>query len=175
MTGVLVALCLFVFAVVNIVFEITDHFADGRYADYAAAFTVMNWLVVFLKVIGAAVAWLSVTRRQHPLSKPVLAMLLWGAFATLAVYTIGSVAEAIGIIFELTDNGDHIDLAATAYLVFFLLVAVGYGILAGSYSRRHHLSRRPAILGILGAPVVLGLVLVAVPMVLTAVGIMPSP
>ncbi|MFF9915917.1 hypothetical protein [Streptomyces sp. NPDC013457] len=175
MTGVLVALCLFVFAVVNIVFEITDHFADGRYADYAAAFTVMNWLVVFLKVIGAAVAWLSVTRREHFLSKPVLAMLLWGAFATLAVYTIGSVAEAIGIVFELTDNGDHIDLAATAYLVFFLLVAIGYGILAGSYSRRHHLSRRPAILGILGAPVVLGLVLVAVPMVLTAVGIMPSP
>jgi hypothetical protein len=35
--GVLVALCCVGFAVVNVVFEITDHFADGRYAEYAAA------------------------------------------------------------------------------------------------------------------------------------------
>jgi len=33
--GVLVALCCVGFAVVNVVFEITDHFADGRYAEYA--------------------------------------------------------------------------------------------------------------------------------------------
>ncbi|MET9671413.1 hypothetical protein ABZY19_39890 [Streptomyces sp. NPDC006475] len=175
MTGLLVALCLVGFAVVNIVFEITDHFAGGRYGDYAAAFTVMNWLVVCLKVIGAAVAWLSVTTKPYSLSKSVLAVFLWGAFATLTVYTLGSVAQAIGIVFELTDNAEHIDLADTAYLVFFLLVAIGYGVLAGSYARRHHLRKRLAVLGILGAPVVLGLVLGAVPMLLVAVDIMPSP
>jgi hypothetical protein len=174
-TGVLVALCLFGFAVVNIVFEITDHFAGGRYADYAAAFTVMNWLVVCLKLIGAAVALLSVTTKPQFLPTAILAVSLWGAFATLTVYTLGSVAEAIGIVFDLTDNAERIDLADTAYLLFFLLVAIGYGVLAGSYARRHHLRKRLAVFGVLGAPVVLGLVLVAIPMLLVAVGIMPPP
>jgi hypothetical protein len=173
-TGVLVALCLFGFAVVNIVFELTDHFAGGRYADYAAAFTVMNWLVVCLKLVGAAVALLSVTTRPFFPSKAVLAVFLWGAFATLTVYALGSVAQAIGIVFELTDNSEQIDLAATAYLLFFLLIACGYGVLASSYARRHCLPKRLAVLGVLGAPVVLGLVLVVIPMLLTAVGIMPS-
>lgn len=173
-TGVLVALCLVGFAMTNIVFEITDHFANGRYADYASAFTVMNWLVVFLKVVGAAVALLSVATGPRLVSRAVLTVLLWGAFATLTVYTLGSLIEAIGIVLDLTGTADQIDLAATGYLLFFLLASVGYGVLAVSYMRRHHMHRRLAILGVLGAPVMLGLVLVAVPFLLTCLGLMPA-
>ena len=46
------------FAVVNIVLESTDYLADSEYADYASAFTVMNWLVVGLKMLGR-VHWLT--------------------------------------------------------------------------------------------------------------------
>ncbi|MFJ6686920.1 hypothetical protein [Streptomyces werraensis] len=139
MTGVLVALCLVGFAMVNIVFEITDHFANGRYADHASASTIMNWLVVFLEVVGATVALLSVATEPRLASKSVLTVLLWGAFAILTVYTLGSLVEAIGMVLDLTGTADQIDLASTGYLLFLLLASVGYGVLAISYSRRHHM------------------------------------
>lgn len=171
--GVLVALCCVGFAVVNVVFEITDHFADGRYAEYAAAFTVMNWLVVVLKVIGAGVALLSIASRPRLVSHAVLTVLLWGAFATLALYVVGSVAEAIGIILGLTGTGDEIDLAGIGYVLFFFLMATGYGVLAISHARRHGMRKSLVVLGVLGAPVVLSLVLVAIPKLLAAVGLSP--
>ncbi|ALC81925.1 MULTISPECIES: hypothetical protein [Bacillus] len=58
--GVLMALWCIAFAVVNIVFEVTDHFAGGPLAEYTAGITVMNWLVVGFKALGAAVALLSI-------------------------------------------------------------------------------------------------------------------
>src|SRR5690242_5552630 len=82
-TGCLVALCCLGFAVFNVVFELTDHFADGPYAEYSSGLAVMNWLVVALKVVGAAVASLSVASRPRFLSPVVLGVLLWGAFAML--------------------------------------------------------------------------------------------
>jgi hypothetical protein len=51
------------FATVDIVLESTGHLADGEYAEHAAALTVMNWLVVGLTLLGAAVAVLSVAKR----------------------------------------------------------------------------------------------------------------
>src|SRR5918995_6351411 len=62
--GWLMALWCVGFAVVNIVLESTDYLADSEYADYTSAFTVMNWLVVGLKLLAATVALLSVAK--HP-------------------------------------------------------------------------------------------------------------
>ena len=56
--GWLMALWFVGFAVVNLVLESTDYLADSEYADYASAFTVMNWLVVGLKMLGR-VHWLT--------------------------------------------------------------------------------------------------------------------
>ncbi|MCT2582197.1 hypothetical protein [Actinophytocola gossypii] len=173
--GVLVGLCCLGFALVNVVFEVTGHFDRGRYAEYSSAFSVLNWLVVVLKVAGAAVALLSVARRPWPVPAAVVTVSLWGAFATLAGYALGSVAEAVGMAVGLTGTVDGIDLAGIVYVLFFLLVAAGFGVLAVSYSRRHGTRRRLAVLGVLGGPVLLGLVLVAVPALLAAVGLMPSP
>jgi hypothetical protein len=162
------------FAVVNIVLESTDYLAESEYADYAAAFTVMNWLVVGLKLLGAAVALLSVTKRPPFLPPRLLGVMVWGVFATLAVYVLGSMAQALGMLLGLRGNASQIDLAGVAYLVFFLTAATGWGVLAVSYSERHAFGWRTAALGALGAPIVLGLVLVALPILLAALGLMPA-
>lgn len=159
---------------VNVAFELTDHFRGGRYADYASAFTVMNWLVTVLKVIGAVVALLSIATPSRRIPASAVTVLVWGAFATLTVYALGSVAQAIGMAAGLTGSVDEIDRAGIAYVMFFLLTAAGFGVLAISYSRRHRMRTRLAILGVLGAPLVLGLVLVVVPALLATLGLMPS-
>lgn len=172
-TARLVALCCVAFAVVNVVFELTGHFADGPYTAYASAIAVMNWLVVGLKTIGAAVALLSVAQRQR-LSPTVLGVLLWGAFAMLGVYALGSVVQAVGMASGLAGSADQITMAGVAYVLFFLLLAAGYGVLAISYSRRFRLRKGVAVLGVLGAPVALGLILLGIPMLLAALGLMPT-
>jgi hypothetical protein len=162
------------FAAVNIVLESTDYLADGEYAAYASAFSVMNWLVVGLKLLGATVALLSVTKRPPLLPPTFLGILVWSVFATLAVYVMGSMAQALGMMFSLTGSPSQIDLASIAYVILFLTAATGWGVLGVSYSRRHALGWRTAALGALGAPIVLGLVLVTMPLLLTALGLMPA-
>jgi len=162
------------FAVVNIVLEGTDYLADSEYADYAAAFTVMNWFVVGLKLVGAAVALLSVARRPLFLPPRLTGTLVWSIFATLAVYVAGGMAQAVAMVSGVMGSPSDVDLAGVGYLIFFLTAATGWGVLAVSYSRRHALGRGPAVLGGVGAPVVLGLVLVAMPTLLAALGLMPS-
>ncbi|MBC6464482.1 hypothetical protein [Actinomadura alba] len=172
--GRLAALSCIGFAVVNVVFEMTDRFADGPYAEYASGIAVMNWLVVGLKAMGAAVALLSVAERPRFVPPARLGVLLWGAFAMLGVYALGSVVQAVGMAAGLTGTADQIDVAGVGYVLFFLLLAAGYGVLAISYSRRFGLRKGVALLGVLGAPVVLGLILLAVPTLLAALGLMPA-
>jgi hypothetical protein len=74
----------------------------------------------------------------------------------------------------LSGSASRIDPASVAYLTFFLTAATGWGVLAVSYSERHSLDWRTAVLGVLGAPIVLGLVLVAMPVLLAALGLMPA-
>ena len=176
--GVLVALCCIGFAGVNIVLELTDRLAGSTYsqtvAEYPVGFAVMNWLVVALKLVGAVVAVLSITHRRGFVRPALVGVSVWAAFATLGVYALGSVAEAVGMASGLTGSIDQIDLRGVGYVLFFLLFATGFGVLALSYSRRHGLRKGPALLGMVGAPVVLGLVLFAVPTLLAAFGLLPT-
>ena len=162
------------FAVVNVVLERTDYLADSEYADYASAFTVMNWLMVGLKLLGAAVALLSVATRPPFLPPRLLGVMVWSVFATLAVYVLGSLAQALGMLVGLRGSASQIDPAGVTYLDFFLTAVTGWGVLAISYSARHALDWRTALVGVLGAPIVLGLVLVAMPILLAALGLMPA-
>ncbi|HEX5594663.1 MAG TPA: hypothetical protein VFX61_01370 [Micromonosporaceae bacterium] len=173
-TGHLVILLCIGFAVVNVYFEMTDHFADGPHAEHVRAIAVMNWLVAGLKVVGAAVALLSIVNRPRILPPALLGVFLWGAFAMLGVYALGSVAQAVAIASGLTGSREQIDLAGIGYVLFFLLFAAGYGVLAISYSRRFRLRKGVAVLGALGAPLMLGVVLLAVPMLLAALGLLPA-
>ena len=149
--AILMALWCLGFAVVNVVFEITGHFAGGAYAHYTPGLSVMDWLVAGLKVVGAVVALLSVAQRPRPVSPAVVTMAVWAAFATLAVYALGSAAEAAGMGLGLIGGADRIDAASVGYVLFFLAAAAGYGVLATSYSRRHPHGKGLAILGVIGA------------------------
>ncbi len=173
--GILMALWCLGFVAVNIVFEITGHFAEGAYAHYASGISLADWLAAGLKALGAVVALLSVAPRPRLVSPAVVTVLVWAAFATLGVYVLGSVAEAAGMVLGLIGGADKIDARSVAYVLFFLVAAIGYGVLATSYSQRHPHGKRLVILGVLGAPVVLGSLLLAIPAVLAAVGLLPGP
>lgn len=163
------------FAMVNVVMEASDHLAYGEYAEYTAAFTVMNWLVAVLKVLGAAVALLSVSRRPPRIPAMLLGMAVWGVFATLAVYVAGSMVQAVGMSTGLAGSADELDVASVAYLCMFVAAASGWGVLAIAYSRRHDLGWDVPALGVLAAPVLLALLLLVVPTVLAEFGFMSTP
>lgn len=173
-TGVLMALWCLGFAVVNVVFEATGHFASGPAADYASGLSVADWLVTGLKVVGAVVALLSVARRPRLVSPAVVTVGVWAAFATLGVYALGSIAEAAGMGLGLIGGAGQINVRSVAYLLFFLVAAAGFGVLAASYSRRHPHGKGLIILGVLGAPAVLGFLLLALPALLAALGLLPA-
>jgi hypothetical protein len=172
--GWLLALACVGFAVVNAGFETTGRFAEGPLSEYAGGLTVMNWLVIVLKLVGAGVALHAVELRFPAVPPSVVNVAVWGSFATVGLYALGSVGEMVAIVAGVTGSLDLIDAAGIAYVAGFLLAASGYGILAVSHTRRWGLTRRHAILGIVGGPVVLGSIFLVVPALLTWWGIMPA-
>jgi hypothetical protein len=160
------------FAAVNIWFELTGHFDTGRYAEDADALSVMNWFVVVLKLIGGVAALLAVRAR---LTAPrLVGTVLWAAFATVAVYVVGSVLQVVVIVAGLAGDVADLGVTSTAYVLAFALAAAGFGVLAVSVSRRAALGRRVIVAGACGAPVVLGTVLVVMPAILRAVGLLTT-
>ena len=135
---------------------------------------MLDWFVAGLKLVGAAVALLSITRRPRWLPLGVLTVVLWGAFGTVGLYVLGSMAEAIGMITGITGGIEKITPKSTGYVVFFLAAAVGYGLLAISHARRHRPARFLPVLGVIGAPAVIGMILVGIPLVLDLLGIFPD-
>ncbi|WP_026926095.1 hypothetical protein [Granulicoccus phenolivorans] len=168
------AACCLGFAVFNLWFEATGFLAVGPNAAYAEAFTVLNWLVVALKVIGAAAALGSVSGRPRGPLQRLLGLTLWGAFGTLAIYSLGSVGQAVALLLGYLGGPGRLTPEALAYVLFFLLLATGFGVLAVSYRRRFRLRRWIPVLGFTAGPLVLLVVLLAVPALLAALGVMPS-
>lgn len=173
--AVLMALGCLAFAGANVVFEATDRFAEGRYAAYADGLSVMNWVVTGLKVLGAAVALLSVAARPvRGLSPWVMSLLLWGAFSTLALDALGSMVEAATMLAGTSGDAADLGVRSVAYLLGSIVSAAGFGVLAVSYLRRHAVARATVALGVLGAPVLLGVLFLGLPGLLVALGVMPS-
>lgn len=172
--GWLLALGCIGFALVNVTFEVTGYFAEGPLVAYASATSVMDWFVVALKLIAAAVALLVVGKRPTPVPSSVLTALVWGAFALLGVYTLGNLVETVGMATGLVGSADQITVRNIGYVLFFLLGAAGYGVLAISYSRRVGFHTRYAVLGMVAGPAVIALLLLAIPALLVAVGLMPT-
>ncbi|HEY6800176.1 MAG TPA: hypothetical protein VI121_06000 [Agromyces sp.] len=172
-TAIMGTLALLAFAAVNIIFEGTNHFADGPLAAYASGLTVMNWLVVGLKVLGAVVLVLSVSRWASGSTPNLMTLLLWGAFGTFAIYALGTIGEAAAMATGLAGSPDEIDAAGVAYLVGTVFFATCFGVVAVSYSRRAGWRPLPMVAGLLGAPILLVALLVLAPMLLVLLGIMP--
>jgi uncharacterized membrane protein len=79
----------------------------------------------------------------------------------------------VGLVVDPASTG-QVDFAGIIYVVGFLLAAVGFVIVAISHTRRSGLGVGPAILGAVSGVILLGVILVALPALLTALGIMPS-
>jgi hypothetical protein len=159
------------FAVVNVVFEVSGRFADGPLAGYGTGLAVMEWLVVGLKLLGALTAALTVAEWPRRVPSSVRTVLVWGAFALLALYSGGNLVKLVGF---LATAPEQVTPRLLAYVAFFAAGAIGYGVLAVSYFRRSGRNRRSALVGVLGAPVVLGLLLGVAPAVLAAAGLLPA-
>ena len=172
--GVLVALWCAGFAAISVWFELTEYFATGQYAAEATALSVANWFVAVLKLVGAAVALLAISRTPRFLAPRVVGTLLWASFATLALYAVGSITQGAVLLTGPAAKADQIDADAVGYVLAFLLAATGFGILAVSYARRARLSRRVMWIGACGGPLVLGGVFVVLPAVLRAVGLLSA-
>ena len=160
------------FAVVNVVYEMTGRFDEGPLSEYEAGVTILNWFVAALKVIGAAVALVSVAPQSRVPAR-LVNILIWGGAGTLGVYALGSVVQAVGLAVDPATSG-LIDAAGILYVLGFLLAAGGFAVLARSHSRRSGLGAGPAILGAVGGVILLGTILVLVPILLSAFGIMPG-
>jgi len=159
------------FAAVNVVFEVAGRFAEGPLAGYATGLAVMEWLVVGLKLLGALTAGMTVTDRPRRVTSSVRTALVWGAFGLLTFYSGGNLVKMVLL---LAADPQQVTARLLAYVAFFAAGAVGYGVLAVSYFRRSGRNRRAALLGALGGPVVLGLLLAVAPALLTAAGLLPG-
>lgn len=168
--GLALAVWCAAFAAINIWFELTNHFDAGRYADEADALSVANWFVVVLKLVGVTVALLAV--RSRLVAPRIVGPMLWAAFATVTVYVVGSIAQVIVILAGIAGDPADLALKSVAYLLAFALAAVGFGTLAISVKRRAALGPGVIVVGALGAPIVLGAVLVVLPAILKAAGLL---
>lgn len=174
LVGVIIAVWCAGFAAISIWFEVTDHFDTGEYAGSASGLSVVNWIVTAIKVVGAAVALMAIARRPRLLAPSVVGTLLWAGFATTAIYVLGSLVQAALMATGLSGDADQITAASVAYVLLFIVAATGFGVLALSYARRAGLGRREMLLGAFAAPIVLGGVLVVIPTILAAAGLLPA-
>ncbi len=99
---------------------------------------------------------------------------MWAAASTLVVYALGSVVQAVGMATGIAGSVESIDPAGLLYVVGFLIAGAGFVFLAVSHSRRSGLGAAMALLGSVGGLIVLGVLLFALPLLLSALGIMPS-
>ena len=156
--------------------------ARQRYAAYASGLAIMGVLVLVLKLAGAAVALTAVLVRPGLPRRPLqlLGVALWGAFGLLSLYSAGNLAITVGTVSGLLPPSvawtaaGGVTAKAILYVLFFLVGAALFGVLAAWFHRRHHLRWTAAVAGLAGAPLLLGLILAVAPAILGRWGLLPS-
>jgi hypothetical protein len=156
--------------------------ARQRYAAYGSGLAIMGMLVLVLKLAGAAVALTAVLVRPGLPRRPLqpLGVALWGAFGLLGLYSAGNLAITVGTVSGLLapsaawTAAGGVTPKAILYVLFFLVGAALFGVLAVWFHRRHQLRWTAAVAGLAGAPLLLGLILAAVPAILGRWGLLPT-
>jgi hypothetical protein len=156
--------------------------ARQRYAAYASGLAVMGMLVLVLKLAGAAVALTAVLVRPGLPRRPLqlLGVALWGAFGLLGLYSAGNLVITVGTVSGVLapsaawTAAGGVTPEAILYVLFFLVGAALFGVLAVWFHRRHHLRWTAAVAGLVGAPLLLGLILAVVPAILGRWGLLPT-
>ena len=153
-----------------------------RYAAYAAGLAVISVLVGVLKLAGAAVAVAAVRVRPGRPRRPrqLLGVALWGAFGLLGLYSAGNLVITVGTVSGLLAPSaawiaaGGVTPKAIGYVLFFLVGAAMFGVLAVWFHRRHRLRWTSAVAGLAGAPLLLALLLAVAPAVLGRWGLLPT-
>jgi hypothetical protein len=98
-------------------------------------------------------------------------VLLWAAFAPVTAYVIGSITQAFVMLAGIAGDPDDVDAWSVAYVLAFFLAAPGS---ASSRSRTHDApgSALASRCWRLRSPVLLGTVLVILPAILKAAGLL---
>jgi hypothetical protein len=156
--------------------------ARQRYAAYASGLAIMSVLVGVLKLAGAAAAVAAVLVRPGlPRRRlQLLGVALWGAFGLLGLYSAGNLAITAGTVSGLLapsaawTAAGGVTAKAVLYVLFFLVGAALFGVLAVWFHRRHQLRWTSAVAGLAGAPLLLGLLLAAAPAILGRWGLLPT-
>jgi hypothetical protein len=110
----------------------------------------------------------------------LLGVAVWGAFGVLALYSAGNLVITAGTESRLLAPSAAWTAAggvtgrAVLYVLFFLAGAGMFGVLAVWFHRRHQLRWTAAVAGLAGAPLLLGLILAAVPAILGHWGLLPT-
>jgi hypothetical protein len=153
--------------------------APRRYAADASGLAVMGVLVGVLKLAGAALALAAVLVRPGR-SRRLLGVGLWGASGLLGLYSAGNLVITVGTVGGLLapsaawTAAGGVTVKAVGYVLFFLVGAALFGVLAVWFHRRHQLGWATAVAGLAGAPLLLWLLLVAAPVVLGRLGLLPT-
>ena len=148
------------FAGVNIYLQIVG-IDSAQIERHWATFTAINLSVVVLKAFGAAAALATVQRWGRAISTRVVSVCMWGAAAMLLLYAgFGLLAVAIaGDLLGWTLAGGTFYMPILAYLGFFVVGGTLFAVAAGQYQHRTGAPLRWVVLGALGAPLLLGAVL----------------
>jgi hypothetical protein len=168
------------FAAVSVLQLATGPAQDSRYASYASGLATMEIVVLVLKVLGAGLALAAITPGRLGLPARVIAVGLWGAFDLLALYSAGSLVITAGTLSGLLEPSEAWTAAggvtsrAVLYLLFDLVGAAAFGMLAISFHRRHALPRTVAAVGLVGAPLLLAFILAVMPALLGSLGLLPT-
>jgi hypothetical protein len=169
-----------VFAGVSALQLATGGALEGQFAAYASGLTAMVALVLILKLAGAVFALASIWPGQGWISPRHLATALWGAFGLLALYSAGNIFITVTTVTGLIGPSAAWTAAggvtpkAILYVLFCFAGAASFGTVAVSYGRRHRTRWTAAWIGLLGAPLLLGLILAVAPAILRALGLMPG-
>jgi hypothetical protein len=150
-----------------------------RYAAYASGLAVMSVLAGVLKLAGAAVA-VAAVRVRPGRPRQLLGVALWGAFGLLGLYSAGNLVITVGTVSGLLapsaawTAAGGVTPRAIGYVLFFLVGAAMFGVLAVWFHRRHRLRWTSAVAGLAGAPLLLALLLAVAPAVLGRWGLLPT-
>lgn len=148
------------FAGVNIYLQIVG-IDSGQIQRNWTAFTIANLGVVMLKLLGAAAAVATVQTRGRRVPAPLLAIVAWGAAGMLLLYaTIGLLSAVLtGALTTTVLAGGTFRVPAWVYLGFFALGGVLFAATAWRHQQRTATSWLYTLVGLLGAPLLLGAVL----------------
>jgi hypothetical protein len=165
------------FAGVNFYLLFGGTAADSPLRDVWGAMIIMNVLVIVLKGLGAATALASVQSWGRRLPAWLLSGAMWGAGGLLLLYAglnFGMLIASGQLTATTALAGGEFLVPAWTYATFFGVPGLLFAAAGRDHQRRTGTSLRWAVLGLLGAPALLGIVLFGVPALLRTAGMLPG-